>query len=116
MKIFFLFFFIIVINIRGEEDAGFSLKNEFIEDPAFSRRCKDLLMKRNEKIEHKNKLGALKLKNEQLQKQTPKNKEIIRTSLGKNHLKLVQEFKMTEYNIENIEEDIIRRGCSGLIL
>jgi hypothetical protein len=103
-------------EMASAPEMDFSLKNEFIEDPAFSRRCKDLLIKRTERIDHKNRLSALRLKNEHLQKKTPKNKDIIRTSLGKNLLKLVQEIKMSEYNIETIEEDIIRRGCSGLIL
>lgn len=101
---------------KASSDIDFSLKNEFIDDPAFSRRCKDLLEKRTDKIDHKNKLSSLRLKNEYLQKKTKKNKEIIHSSLAKNHLKLVHEIKMADFNIENIEEDIIRRGCSGLIL
>ena len=93
-----------------------SLKEEYIADPAFNRRCKKLLVKRTEKMDHKNRLNSLKLKNEYLQKQTAKGKVTLKDKLKKNHFKISQELRMTKLKIDNLEEKIIRKGCSGLIL
>lgn len=91
-------------------------KRSAITDPSISRRCKELIDKRQKKILHKQKLKALLVRNAKLQKLAPKNKKMVREKLQRNHRNLRHELKLTEEKIKNQEENIIRKGCPGIQL
>jgi|GEM_PF-585231 len=87
-----------------------------ISDPAISKRCNELSKKRQQKLEHKQKLMALHKRNTSAQKGTPKNRKTIKTRLEINEGQLKQEINLTRLVIEQLEENIIRKGCPGISL
>jgi hypothetical protein len=93
-----------------------NVEEAIVTDPSISRRCEALATKRTQKVKHRQRLTFLKLRNVKLQKITPKNKISIKDKLEDNLLSIKKELALTNLKIQNIEEDIIRRGCPGLIL
>lgn len=106
-----------LINFNGYTKAFSADYNKsIITDPAISRRCNALIKKRNQKIEVKQKLVSLIVRNERLKKITPKNKKTVSKSLEINFTKLNNELKLAKLTIEYLEENIIRKGCPGISL
>lgn len=101
------------------QDPG-SVDNEFsinvITDPAISRRCQELLEKRNEKVVLRQKLSGLLSRNERLQKITPAEKKSIIRELNANKLGISKELRLVNMRIQRYEEDLIRKGCPGIQL
>lgn len=91
-------------------------KRNVITDPSISRRCDALLNRRNLKIEHKQKLQSLIIRNEKLQKITPLEKRTVIKKLSRNKAGLEHELQLTLLKIKNQEENIIRKGCPGINL
>jgi hypothetical protein len=69
-------------------------KKTVVTDPAISRRCDALMKQRYEKIDHKQKITGLLERNK----------------------RLTQELRHTLNQIQNREENIIRKGCPGITL
>lgn len=97
---------------------GFSqdYRSTVVTDPSISRRCDALMNKRNLKIGHKQKLKSLIVRNQKIQKITPAEKRSIKQSLQKNLRHLEHELKLTLVQIQNQEENVIRKGCPGITL
>lgn len=91
-------------------------KRNVITDPSISRRCDALLNRRNLKIEHKQKLQSLIIRNEKLSKITPLEKRTVLKKLSRNKAGLEHELQLTLLKIKNQEENIIRKGCPGINL
>ena len=92
------------------------LNQTVITDPAISRRCDDLMQKRQQKVDHKQKLQNLIQRSKRLIQVTPIERKSILEKLKKNHKKLNRELVMTINKIQKKEESIIRKGCPGIKL
>lgn len=91
-------------------------KKTVVTDPAISRRCDALMKQRYEKIDHKQKITGLLERNKRLIKLTPLERKTLRKKLKKNFKRLTQELRHTLNQIQNREENIIRKGCPGITL
>lgn len=96
--------------------SGSNILRELIENPSLSLHCKDLLKTRDLKYKHLQKIKSLNKRTELLLKKTPPHKKIIRKKAELSKLQLVNEKKLTNFKIANIEEKIIRSGCPGIHL
>jgi len=91
-------------------------ENTVVTDPSISRRCEELLNKRNQKVSHKQKLIELITRNRRLLKYVPKEKKSVKTKLIDNYGKLKNELRLSLIKINHYEESIVRTGCPGLTL
>ena len=89
-------------------------RNTIINDPALSRRCEQLMTKRNRKKAHCQRLVDLISRNQRLQKAAPKNKQSIIKRLFVSMKKLKQKLRLGRLRLEKYEEDIIKKGCPGI--
>ena len=80
-------------------------------DPAVSRRCRALLERRDDKVEVKNTLVSLLLRNRTLQRRAPERKVTVLKNLKMNEVLVEQKLERAVRRIRYMEEDIIRRGC-----
>lgn len=87
-----------------------------ITNPVIGNRCKAMLKKREEKQALRQKLSALRKRNDRLQKLTPKNKKLVKLMLIQNKRELIQEIELATFRIQNLEEEIILKGCPGIKL
>jgi hypothetical protein len=99
---------------------GYVLAEDFrqtvITDPAISRRCSALMKQRDLKIDHKQKIRALVERSKRLIKLTPPERKTLLVKLRKNYKSLTRELRHTLNQIQNKEENIIRKGCPGIVL
>lgn len=91
-------------------------ERSLITDPAISNRCKALLAQRRQKIETRQRLHALLRRNEKLLKQVPQDKESIKSRLEFTKTKLRNNIEFSALQLRRMEEDIVRRGCPGILL
>jgi hypothetical protein len=87
-----------------------------ITDPAISRRCESMLEQRRRKIQNKQRLDALIVRNQTLQRAAPDNKVSVRKDLEQHLNRVQQERRLTLMQIQDIEETIVRQGCPGIQL
>lgn len=87
-----------------------------ITDPAISRRCESMLKKRRQKVQNKQRLDALVVRNQTLQRAAPENKVSVLKDLDRNLSRVQQERQLTLMQIQDIEETIVRQGCPGIQL
>ena len=74
------------------------------------------MKERYQKIDHKQKISGLLERNKRLLKLTPLERKTLRTKLKRNFKRLTQELRHTLNQIQNREENIIRKGCPGITL
>ena len=89
---------------------------DLIRDPIVSQRCKALLTERDQKIRIKQKLNALLLRNQKLQKELKPTQKITLKRLQLNEIQLRNIVRLTEIKVRAMDEDIIRKGCPGVTL
>jgi hypothetical protein len=89
-------------------------QQNIIDDPKSGRRCDALLEKRLERIELKQRLKALIVRNKKLTAITPPEKKSLLLKLSTTHARLKREIKLSEIKIENMDEQLIRKGCPGI--
>ena len=89
---------------------------DIIKDPIISRRCKTLLKERAEKIQIKERLNSLILRNQKLQNRAKSNQKTIINRLGLAQTQLSNTMRLTQIRIQSMEEDIVRKGCPGITL
>ncbi len=97
--------------VRGQDWNG-----PVITDPGLTSRCEELTDKRNKKVAMKQRLSALLVRNERLQRVTPPNKASIKDRLVTHHRRLERELDLVKMKVTTMEEDIIRKGCPGIAL
>jgi hypothetical protein len=98
-------------KVRGQDFGG-----SVITDPSITSRCEDLLDKRKLKVRHKNRILGLLDRNRRLRKRTSYKKQTIIKKLEKNFNDLRQELYLTRQKIFFADEDIVRKGCPGIVL
>lgn len=74
------------------------------------------MVQRQQKIDHKQKIRNLIQRSRRLIKITPPERKTILTKLQKNYKRLSRELRLTQNQIQNKEETIIRKGCPGIKL
>jgi hypothetical protein len=87
-----------------------------ITDPSISRRCDALLEQRNLKVGHKQHLAALIVRAEKLLKVAPPERSTVVKRLRRTKQHLEQEMELTLSKLQFQEENIIRKGCPGIVL
>lgn len=87
-----------------------------ITDPIISRRCKSLLKERTKKIRIRQKLNAMILRNEKLQKSLEPKQKVAQQKLELNKTQLKNNLRLTAIRVQSMEENIIRKGCPGIRL
>jgi len=96
--------------------ASEDFRKTVITDPSISRRCNALIKQRQQKIDHKQKIRNLLQRSKRLIQYTPPERKTILTKLRKNYKQLSRELRHTLNQIQNKEENIIRKGCPGIKL
>jgi hypothetical protein len=89
---------------------------KIITDPKVSLRCKEMLKNRNEKIQLKQKLKGLIKRTNRIIKRNNKARLSALQSIRRTNRKVKQEHYLTVLRIKSLEENIIRKGCPGLLL
>lgn len=87
-----------------------------ITNPSISRRCDALIEKRQESISFKQKTYALLERNRKAMRSAPLTRKTIRKKLAKNYKNLNKRLELILYQIEQQEEQIIRKGCPSIPL
>ena len=108
--------FVTTLFSIGLNYAQSTQERSLITDPAISNRCKTLLEQRRQKIETRQRLHALLRRNEKLLKQVPQDKESIKSRLEFTKTKLRNNIEFSALQLRRMEEDIVRRGCPGILL
>ncbi len=85
-----------------------------ITDPSITSRCKSMLEKREELQSIKQKLVALKKRNENLLKKIPEEKISLKAKGDRAAKMLARESELNQFKLQNIEEEIIKNGCPGI--
>ncbi len=91
-------------------------KKEDLSTPKLTDDCHHMLKERGKKIRHQQRIAALLKKNEDLQKRAIKQSPTTAKKLKFNKSSLIREQRLVDIKIENMEEQIIRRGCPGITL
>lgn len=89
---------------------------DVITDPIISRRCKSLLQERSKKIRIRQRLNAMVLRNEKLQKELEPKQQVAKQKLELNKTQLKNNLRLTAIRVQSMEENIIRKGCPGIKL
>jgi hypothetical protein len=110
-----ILFLIIFIGYRATVRAQ-DYKRTVINDPSISRRCELLSEARKEKITNKQRLAGLIERNKHLQQITPENKVTLKKKLEINLGHLQHELILIQNQIQYHEENIVRKGCPGVVL
>lgn len=101
--------------------AAFSSQNlselkDVITDPAVSRRCKALIGNRDEKVRYQQKLNFLLLRNQKVRQKTKVNQTTLRNRLDLNQVQIKNRLRLTKMRLQSMEENIVRKGCPGIVL
>lgn len=115
-RFFIITLFLLCAILETNVSVAQDYENTVVTDPSISRRCEELLHKRNQKIGHKQKLMELITRNRRLLKYIPKEKKSVKTKLIDNYGKLKNELRLSLIKITHFEESIVRTGCPGLAL
>ena len=89
-------------------------RGSVITDPSISIRCQELVEERTLKINHKQRISALIVRNKVLQKITPDFKKSLKGKIQQNYSNLERELYLAKAKIEHLEENIVRKGCPGI--
>ncbi len=112
-KTLFIYFtfsiFLISVRILAQTN-----QEIIITDPSITSRCKAMLEKRQDLLSVKQKLIALKKRNDNLLKKTPEEKKSIIEKSQKAGRMLAKEAELNQFKLQNIEEEIIKNGCPGI--
>ena len=73
--------------------------------------CQELAHRRKLKMEHRQKLAALVVRNLKLQKEVPRNKKILLKKLDVHLARTKGELRMSGDSVQYLGEKLIRRGC-----
>ncbi len=86
-------------------------QQEIINNPSIGRRCDLLDKKRKEKLSYKHKLDALIFRNRQLYKQALPKHNSVRKKLERNYKNLKYQQRLAQLEIQNQQEEAVRKGC-----
>lgn len=95
---------------------GELLMQDAITKPALSMRCKELHKERSRKIKIQQRLNSLLQQNKELIRKSPRAKDTLHARLESTQVKIKNELHLTNLQIENMEENIVRSGCPGIVL
>lgn len=109
------FLFTLLLSYSYELGAQ-DFQRSVITDPSLSRRCEALLEERNFKVQNKQRLESMIVRNQGLQRVAPENKVKARKKLERHLARVQQERELTLLQIQDIEETIVRQGCPGIQL
>jgi hypothetical protein len=107
---------IILIGHRAIQARAEDYKRTVINDPSISRRCELLSEERKEKIANKQRVAGLIERNKHLQQITPENKITVKRKLESNLGHLEHELVLIKTQIQYQEENLVRKGCPGIVL
>lgn len=108
--ILILFFF----NQILASDEMTEYEKNIIQNPALSERCLSLLKQRKQKIESKQKIQSLLIRNQKLTDYVAESKPTIKGQVNTTQQKLELELQDVIKKIKKQEEVIIKKGCPGI--
>ncbi|MBP5296490.1 MAG: hypothetical protein J6Y94_04080 [Bacteriovoracaceae bacterium] len=85
-----------------------------ISHPVLSGHCQNLLQQRQQKIEFRNRIGALIFRNQSIRERLAPHQHTLRHNLDVNRRSLDREYHLALLKIQKMTEDILRRGCPGI--
>lgn len=100
------------INVTGQN----SEMQDIITSPVLSQRCKSLLKNRSQKIRVKQRLDSLIIRNNELLKSTKPEQKSVISRLTLTSAQLNNQLRLTNIQVKNMEENIVRKGCPGISL
>lgn len=109
-------FLIIILNFGSNIASAEDYKRSVINDPSISRRCELLSEERKLKIASKQRVAGLIERNKHLQQITPENKISVKKKLEINLGHLEHELILIKTQIQYQEENLVRKGCPGIVL
>lgn len=89
---------------------------DVVTDPVISRRCKTLLKERRKKIRIRQRLNAMILRNQKLQRSLRSSQKVAKQKLELNKTQLRNNLRLTSIRVQSMEENIVRKGCPGITL
>lgn len=111
---YFLICFSLSIFLTSVRIYAQSGQGNVITDPSITARCRGMLEKREHLREIKQKLVALKKRNENLIQKTPEEKKSLKEKAIKTGRMLARESELNQLKLQNMEEEIIKNGCPGI--
>ena len=87
-----------------------------ISHPVLSGHCQHLLQQRQQKIQFRNRIGALIFRNQNILQRLQPHQATLRRDLEVNRRSLDREYYLALLKIQKMTEDILRRGCPGIEL
>ncbi len=87
-----------------------------ISHPVLSGHCQHLLQQRQQKIQFRNRIGALIFRNQNILQRLQPHQTKLRHDLEINRRSLDREYYLALLKIQKMTEDILRRGCPGIEL
>jgi hypothetical protein len=90
--------------------------NQIINNQSVTKFCEELLDDRENIINKKNKILELLNRNRKLQEIVPRTKKTLLKKLFRNFNELRVELYLSRQKIQHANEDVIRKGCPGIIL
>lgn len=112
-----IIFSVILLAVSAQTHAqDYPLMQDGINQPLMGIRCKELFAERSDKIKIQQKLSNLLKRNEGLVRKSPKSKKNLHARLESSKIKIKNELHLTNFQIETMEENIVRSGCPGLSL
>jgi ADP-dependent phosphofructokinase/glucokinase len=121
MGYFRIFLLIICINLIGAKKSGTPTSSDGVRDydiyipPSSSTVCASLKKSLRKRINHKQKLEFLLIRNKKILKEVSKRRKSIIKKLGENKTELRTKKLKNSFQIKTLEEKIIRRGCPGIL-
>lgn len=109
---------LLCVNYIYANDSSFETfkSKSLITDPVISRRCKALIKDRQNKIQIRQKINSLILRNQKLFDETQDNRKLAKHKLELNKTQLKNNLRLTNIRIQAMEENIVRKGCPGITL
>ena len=87
-----------------------------LKEPILSRRCKNLLDDRQQKLSVEQRLTGMLIRNSELTSQAAEEQKTLKRRLELNKRQIENNLRLTKMRIKSMEENIIRNGCPGIIL
>ena len=109
---FILTFFVIPsMNISAKTE----IDTDIYQPPTSSGHCELLIERREQRLDTKQKLKSLLERNTRLFRSVPLAKKSVKRKLEFNRSEIKFKLKQNLYQIQTVEENIIRKGCPGIL-
>ncbi|MBF0206666.1 MAG: hypothetical protein HQK53_07230 [Oligoflexia bacterium] len=96
------------------DNAGMLSNGDQMINPAISTRCRELLKYREERIRLRQKAQFLSRRIQRLQNEAPERRVYYKKKMDFIAIEVSHELHILNFQIQVIEEDIVKKGCPGI--